>query len=76
MTNAIKPHDKIQIAMITALVNNFKTCELTQYLKRGDYKFTKAPKRKFSCNSVHFTKINQKNTYDISSNINYSQAKI
>ena len=30
MTNALKPHDEIHIAMLPALMNNYKTYKLTQ----------------------------------------------
>ena len=56
MTNTLKTHDKIHIAMLPALVNNYKTYKLTQYLKYVGHKFTKPPTIKLACNSVRFPK--------------------
>ena len=33
ITNTHKPHEKIHIAMLPDLVNNYKTYKITQYLK-------------------------------------------
>ena len=34
MTNAIKPYNKIHIAILLTIVNNYHTYELTQYLQK------------------------------------------
>ena len=70
MTNALKPHDKIHIAMLPALVNNYRTYELTQYLKRVGHKFTKPPTTKSACNSVRYSENNFHNPQASSSSYN------
>ena len=44
--------------MLPALVNNYKTYKLTQYLKHVVYKFTKLPTSNSACNSFCFPEIN------------------
>ena len=39
MTNALKPYHEIHIAMLPALVNNYKPINLVQYLKRIGQEF-------------------------------------
>ena len=70
MTNALKPHDEIHIAMLPALVNNYRTYELTQYLKRVGHKFTKPPTTKSARNSVRYSENNYRNSQASSSSYN------
>ena len=70
MTNGLKPHDKIHIAMLPALVNNYRTYELTQYLKRVGHNFTKPPTIKLACNSVRYSENNYCNPQASSSSYN------
>ena len=70
MTNALKPYDEIHIAMLPALVNNYKYYKLTQYIKRVGHKFTKPPTTKSACNSVRYPENNYCNPQASSSSYN------
>ena len=56
--------------MLPALVNNYRTYELTQYLKRVGHKFTKPPTIKLARNSVRYSEDNFCNPQASSSSYN------
>ena len=56
MTNALKPYHKIHIAMLPALVNNYKPINLVQYLKRIGQEFGPPKLSQFKAKSNRLSK--------------------
>ena len=58
MTNALKPYHEIHIAMLPALVNNYNTINLVQYLKRIGQEFGPPKLSQFKAKSNRLSKEN------------------
>ena len=58
MTNTLKPYHKIHIAMLPALVNNYKPINLVQYLKRIGQEFGPPKLSQFKAKSNQLYKEN------------------
>ena len=65
MSNALKPYHEIHIAMLPALVNNYKPINLVQYLKRIGQEFGPPKLSQYKAKSNQLSKENSVTSYKL-----------